>query len=103
MNPSPATFESLGLGPELAAQLAEDGYEHPTPIQSEAIPLLLSGKDLLGQAATGTGKTAAFSLPIVHALSEAQLPERGRHLQVGLRHGGGRQPRRARPDPCPDA
>ncbi|MFN0063463.1 MAG: DEAD/DEAH box helicase [Myxococcaceae bacterium] len=58
-------FEALGLKPELVAALAELGYEEPTPIQREAIPLLLAGKDLIGQAATGTGKTAAFALPLL--------------------------------------
>ncbi len=59
------TFEALGLGKELLSELASLGYEEPTPIQSAAIPPLLAGKDLLGQAATGTGKTAAFALPIL--------------------------------------
>ena len=54
-------FASLGLAAPLVAAVAALGYEEPTPIQREAIPVLLSGADLLGQAATGTGKTAAFS------------------------------------------
>ena len=58
-------FASLGLRPELLAALAELGYEEPTPIQRETIPYLVAGRDLLGQAATGTGKTAAFALPIL--------------------------------------
>ena len=64
---SPAGFASLGLCDELLAALDELGYEEPTPIQRETIPLLLTGRDLLGQAATGTGKTAAFALPGVAA------------------------------------
>jgi ATP-dependent RNA helicase DeaD len=60
------TFEALGLGTELVTELASLGYEEPTPIQKAAIPPLLAGRDLLGQAATGTGKTAAFALPILH-------------------------------------
>jgi ATP-dependent RNA helicase DeaD len=56
-------FAALGLRPELLAALEALGYEEPTPIQRETIPHLLAGKDLLGQAATGTGKTAAFALP----------------------------------------
>jgi ATP-dependent RNA helicase DeaD len=59
------TFEALGLGTELVKELASLGYEEPTPIQKAAIPPLLAGRDLLGQAATGTGKTAAFALPIL--------------------------------------
>ena len=56
-------FAALGLRPELLSALDELGYEEPTPIQRETIPHLLGGHDLLGQAATGTGKTAAFALP----------------------------------------
>ncbi len=62
------TFESLGLRPELVQAVSELGYTEPTPIQSAAIPLLLEGRDVLGQAQTGTGKTAAFSLPILDQL-----------------------------------
>jgi superfamily II DNA/RNA helicase len=60
---APSSFSGLGLRPELVAALAALGYEEPTPIQHEAIPPVLAGRDLLGQAATGTGKTAAFALP----------------------------------------
>ncbi|MDQ1631502.1 MAG: ATP-dependent helicase DeaD [Frankiaceae bacterium] len=67
-------FSDLGLRPELLEALASLGYEEPTPIQAEAIPPLLEGRDLLGQAATGTGKTAAFALPLLNRLS----PNRGR-------------------------
>ena len=63
-----ATFEDLGLRPELLSALAALGYEEPTPIQQEAIPPLVEGRDLLGQAATGTGKTAAFALPVLQRL-----------------------------------
>ena len=62
------TFADLGLRPELVAALDRLGYEEPTPIQAEAIPLLLTGRDVLGQAATGTGKTAAFALPLLQGL-----------------------------------
>lgn len=65
-------FDGLGLRPELLTALAGLGYEEPTPIQRETIPLLLEGRDLIGQAATGTGKTAAFALPILQ-----RLPPRG--------------------------
>jgi ATP-dependent RNA helicase DeaD len=62
------TFADLNLRPELLEALASLGYEEPTPIQSEAIGPLLAGRDLLGQAATGTGKTAAFALPLLERL-----------------------------------
>jgi ATP-dependent RNA helicase DeaD len=61
-------FETLGLRPELMQAVNELGYEEPTPIQTQAIPLLLNGHDLLGQAQTGTGKTAAFALPMLQAM-----------------------------------
>jgi len=62
-------FADLGLRPELLSVLVDLGYEEPTPIQSRAIPILLDGRDLLGQAATGTGKTAAFALPALQRLA----------------------------------
>jgi len=61
-------FRGLGLSDALLETLASLGYEEPTPIQTEAIPLLLEGRDLLGQAATGTGKTAAFALPLLQRI-----------------------------------
>ncbi|HYI61944.1 MAG TPA: DEAD/DEAH box helicase [Acidimicrobiales bacterium] len=61
-------FTDLGLRPELIETLAGLGYEEPTPIQREAIPPVIGGRDLLGQAATGTGKTAAFALPLLQRL-----------------------------------
>src|ERR1700752_1519930 len=64
-----ASFADLALRPELLKALSDLGYEEPTPIQREAIPQLLEGRDLLGQAATGTGKTAAFALPLLHHLA----------------------------------
>ena len=68
-------FAELGLGPELLRTLTSLGYEEPTPIQREAIPHLLEGRDLLGLAATGTGKTAAFALPLLQLIETgAQLP-----------------------------
>jgi ATP-dependent RNA helicase DeaD len=63
-----ATFADLGLQPDLLRALSDLGYEEPTPIQRAAIPPLLRGSDLLGQAATGTGKTAAFALPLLQRL-----------------------------------
>src|SRR5688500_11468014 len=65
---TPTTFAALGLREELVTALASLGYEEPTPIQAEAIGPLLEGRDLLGQAATGTGKTAAFALPLLQRL-----------------------------------
>jgi ATP-dependent RNA helicase DeaD len=65
------TFAALDLRPELVDALSGLGYEEPTPIQREAIPPLLAGRDLLGQAATGTGKTAAFALPILQRLDRS--------------------------------
>ncbi|MBX7099761.1 MAG: DEAD/DEAH box helicase [Myxococcaceae bacterium] len=62
-------FEGLGLKPELLSALAALGYEEPTPIQRSTMPPLLEGRDVIGQAATGTGKTAAFALPIVQRLT----------------------------------
>jgi ATP-dependent RNA helicase DeaD len=67
-NEDPGSFADLALRPELLAALTALGYEEPTPIQREAIPALLEGRDLLGQAATGTGKTAAFALPLLQRL-----------------------------------
>ncbi|MGZ3305286.1 MAG: DEAD/DEAH box helicase [Asticcacaulis sp.] len=68
-------FSDLGLSPTLLATLEREGYVHPTPIQAQAIPHLLKGHDLQGIAQTGTGKTAAFALPILqHILSNRQMP-----------------------------
>ena len=64
-----SSFAELGLGGPLVAALATLGYEEPTPVQREAIPLLIEGRDLLGQAETGTGKTAAFALPMLQRLT----------------------------------
>jgi ATP-dependent RNA helicase DeaD len=69
-NPTNA-FEALGLGAELVAAITNLGYEEPTPIQREAIPVLLAGRDVLGIAATGTGKTAAFALPLLQRIGQA--------------------------------
>jgi ATP-dependent RNA helicase RhlE len=71
------SFESLGLAPALLRALAEHGYNEPTPIQVAAIPLALQGKDLLAGAQTGTGKTAAFALPL---LDHLYITKRGQAL-----------------------
>jgi ATP-dependent RNA helicase DeaD len=69
---APTTFADLGLGEALLATLADVGYEAPSPIQAATIPPLLEGRDVLGQAQTGTGKTAAFALPILARLDLAK-------------------------------
>ncbi|HEY8006749.1 MAG TPA: DEAD/DEAH box helicase [Methylocella sp.] len=67
-------FSRLGLAAPLLAALAKQGYTQPTPIQSQAIPPILAGRDLVGIAQTGTGKTAAFALPILHYLAQNPRP-----------------------------
>ena len=62
------TFADLGLAPEILRALSDKGYSKPTPIQAKAIPLVISGKDIMGGAQTGTGKTAAFTLPILQRI-----------------------------------
>ena len=76
------SFSQLGLSPELLRAVADSGYTQPTPVQSQAIPFVLAGRDLLAGAQTGTGKTAAFVLPILQRL----------HQAVATRNGGGRKP-----------
>ena len=71
------TFADLPLRPELLAVVEELGYTEPSPIQAQSIAPLVEGRDLLGQAATGTGKTAAFALPMLQRLAEFR-PDRGR-------------------------
>ncbi|MDX6266209.1 MAG: ATP-dependent helicase DeaD, partial [Frankiales bacterium] len=80
MQPDGDRFSDLGLRPELLDALTALGYEEPTPIQSEAIPALLTGQDLVGQAATGTGKTAAFALPVLHRLPDGDRGKKPRAL-----------------------
>src|SRR6185437_15979659 len=70
--PQPAGFRELGLSAPILEALTAVGYETPTPIQARTIPLLLSGSDLLGQAQTGTGKTAAFALPVLARLDRTK-------------------------------
>jgi superfamily II DNA/RNA helicase len=66
------TFETLGLGPEILKAVEEAGYKNPTPIQEQAIPVVLMGRDVLGVAQTGTGKTAGFTLPMIEILAGSQ-------------------------------
>ena len=79
MTPS---FDSLGLAEPLRLALKAEKYLTPTPIQVQAIPILIQGKDLLGVAETGTGKTAAFALPLLHHLF-LNNPSRGRQARRG--------------------
>jgi ATP-dependent RNA helicase RhlE len=67
---SAPSFSELGLRPEILRAVTESGYTTPTPIQQQAIPVVLAGKDVMGGAQTGTGKTAGFGLPILHKLSQ---------------------------------
>jgi ATP-dependent RNA helicase DeaD len=78
------TFDELPLDPALLTAVADLGYRRPTPIQAEAIPPLLEGHDLLGQAATGTGKTAAFILPILQRLADRRAEQPTRTGVFGL-------------------
>jgi ATP-dependent RNA helicase RhlE len=75
------SFESLGLSAELLRAVASQGYNKPTPIQAQAIPVVLQGRDLLGRAQTGTGKTAGFTLPMLQRLA-ATRPTLGRHVRA---------------------
>ena len=68
-------FEDLQLMPEILKALKEEGYTEPTSIQQKAIPLVLKREDVLGSAQTGTGKTAAFAIPIIQHLAKRQKPD----------------------------
>lgn len=72
------TFNDLKLSAPLLKAVSEAGYETPSPIQASAIPPVLEGRDLMGCAQTGTGKTAAFALPMLDRLSAAAPPQKGR-------------------------
>lgn len=72
-DPNPMSFTSLGLDPAFLKVLSEEGYAGPTPIQQEAIPAVIGGKDVLGIACTGSGKTAGYVLPILHNLRRARV------------------------------
>jgi ATP-dependent RNA helicase RhlE len=76
------TFNDLNLSPSILKALSKENYTTPTPIQEQSIPAVLEGRDLLGCAQTGTGKTAAFSLPIIQLLSQQKLsPNMGRRIR----------------------
>jgi ATP-dependent RNA helicase RhlE len=72
------SFETLGLNPEILRAVAEQGYTQPTPIQQQAIPCVLQGRDLMASAQTGTGKTAGFTLPLLQLLSQEEPHAKGR-------------------------
>jgi len=72
------SFENLDLIEPILRALKTEGYEKPTPIQEQAIPIILQRKDLLGCAQTGTGKTAAFAIPIIQILYDTYLPSKGK-------------------------
>src|SRR3954465_12466768 len=83
-DPKPVSFADLGLSAEVLRSVEELGYEAPTPIQEATIGLLLQGRDVIGQAQTGTGKTAAFAIPIIERLDQELVDERGRARVQGL-------------------
>jgi ATP-dependent RNA helicase RhlE len=76
------TFEEFGLSQPILRAVVSEGYTIPTPIQSKAIPHVLAGRDILGCAQTGTGKTAAFALPILHRLTHGGNPPRGHGRRI---------------------
>src|SRR5215475_1689649 len=76
------TFAALGVAEPILRALAAENYTHPTPIQLRAIPALLAGRDLLGIAQTGTGKTAAFGLPLLQKLSVGHVPPRPKEARA---------------------
>ena len=74
-------FQSLGLSKKLLLAVEQEGYTIPTPVQAQAIPPLLEGRDVLGVAQTGTGKTAAFALPVLQIISRVK-PQSKRHIRA---------------------
>ena len=89
------SFAALGLTPALVKAIAALGFTHPTPIQSAAIGPALAGADVLGQAQTGSGKTAAFALPLLQWLVQ-QRPQAPRRTRAQRCHGTRRLGRRQR-------
>ena len=86
-------FEQFSLDPRLEAGIKAVGFTEPTPIQQQAIPVVLEGRDVLGLAQTGTGKTAAFALPILQRLTKGPL----RQTRVLILVNWGRKPKYAAP------
>jgi len=74
-------FSDFDLNPRILSAIADQGYENPTPIQSQSIPVIMKGQDLLASAQTGTGKTASFVLPLLHKLA-AETPAKSNHALV---------------------
>ena len=108
MNTKPSEFAPFALEPRLLAAVTKAGYTQPTPIQQKAIPVVMEGHDVLGIAQTGTGKTAAFMLPIAHRLANGRADghRRGpRCLDPGAHARAGRPDRRrpARSSAAPSA
>jgi ATP-dependent RNA helicase RhlE len=83
-------FRALNLSPQIVQAVRDAGYTEPTPIQIAAIPLILSGHDVLGIAQTGTGKTAAFVLPILMKLAESKQTVTQAYNAARNRHSGRR-------------
>jgi ATP-dependent RNA helicase RhlE len=75
-------FSELGLSEQLLRAVAEQGYQTPTPIQAQAIPVILQGRDVLAGAQTGTGKTAGFTLPLLQLLHQQAIPQKPRPIRV---------------------
>ncbi len=75
-------FSELGLSEQLLKSVAEQGYQTPTPIQAQAIPVILQGRDVLAGAQTGTGKTAGFTLPLLQLLQQQPIPQKPRPVRV---------------------
>src|SRR5262245_51839586 len=74
--PDSMNFSDLGLSPDVLRAVADSGYTTPTPIQAQAIPVVLTGRDVLGCAQTGTGKTASFTLPMLTVLAAGRAKAR---------------------------
>lgn len=77
-------FSDLGLSTDILRAVTDQGYTEPTPIQEQVIPIILSGQDVLASAQTGTGKTAGFTLPVLHRLGQTKRPKGSRHPRVLL-------------------
>ena len=75
------SFASLGLSAPILEAVAKQGYEKPSPIQEQAIPAILAGKDVMAAAQTGTGKTAGFTLPLLERLANGR-PARSNHVRA---------------------
>ncbi len=76
------TFKGLGLSEEITRSILDAGYTTPTPVQAQAIPIAVAGRDLIGSAQTGTGKTAAFVLPMLSRLTESRHHVKGRPIRA---------------------